>query len=506
MMKKKFLRIICFTMAFAISIAISFVGLSSLMADSRKNNQQNTTPMVSYSGAGTESNPYLLSSASDLRSLESFHNNVRASFNTTYYKLTANIDFGNNELKPIENFDYAVLDGNNFYISNIKISNIITNYGSGSYLGIFATIFHTTIKNINFSNIKVNNSDSFINYCACIVANAYYSDIFNILLESGELNIKVNGYAGGIVGYANFTKLTYCLNYANINISNLSGSLQNKHYIGGIVGYALTEKYPNTGMCIFPRGEILYCANFGNIVVQNCDASKYTGGIAGFTKLYQGLKDCFNRGNITVYGDSIYSCGATAGIVAAGGCSNVYNTGTIIGSRVNSDNSTGAVDVNYGAGKFFVNVYYKETHLNMSELSGYSSVSNGYSTVSINYGFTYYIRIKAENTFVVNDWDISNSECNFNFQKTDGKNPDGGYAKISKLTIDGENYKFTIKLYSRKKEVLSKQVVRATYTPQGTIKDIKNIVPSGFSKDIWFCSPGINDGYPTFRYRYWEGI
>ena len=142
----------------------------------------------------------------------------------------------------------------------------------------------------------------------------------------------------------------------------------------------------------------------------------------------------------------------------------------------------------------------------MSELSGYSSVSNGYSTVSINYGFTYYISIKAENSFVVNDWDISNSECNFTFQKTDGKNPDGGYAKISKLTIDGGNYKFTIKLYSKKKEVLSKQIVRATYTPQGTIKDIKNIVPSGFSKDIWFCSPGINDGYPTFRYRYWEGI
>ena len=138
---------------------------------------------VSLTGAGTESNPYLIRTTEDWRM-------ATATIGETpkYYKLTNNIDFTNIYFYPMGTNSVkfnGVFDGESHTISNATIHS----YQYGGAIG-----YNTgTIQNINFNNVAVDN----------------YSETAGLIgYNSGTVdgikarNITVTGarYLGGVVG------------------------------------------------------------------------------------------------------------------------------------------------------------------------------------------------------------------------------------------------------------------------------------------------------------------
>ena len=92
----------------------------------------NNAEVAAWSGSGTQSNPYLISSKSDFTSLAS-NVNSGTSYSGKYFQLTADINFGNAEFSGVgsgsvtdtsggDKYQFAgIFDGNGFEIKNFKL-------------------------------------------------------------------------------------------------------------------------------------------------------------------------------------------------------------------------------------------------------------------------------------------------------------------------------------------------------------------------------------------------
>ncbi|MDY2696587.1 MAG: hypothetical protein SOV27_05450, partial [Eubacteriales bacterium] len=107
------------------------------------------TPIYTFSGGGTSSNPYLISSSTDLKNLSTNVNNS-TTYLDKYFAMTTNIDLGGQKFTPIgKNSSYpfkGIFDGKGFTISNIKITE------SSNSAGIFGYVENATISNLTISN------------------------------------------------------------------------------------------------------------------------------------------------------------------------------------------------------------------------------------------------------------------------------------------------------------------------------------------------------------------
>lgn len=161
---------------------------------------------ASLSGSGTETDPYLISSAGDLAYLAKKVNSQTSAPSFEYYKLTENIDLGYNEWVPIgiygNEYQYfsGSIDGNGFMISNLYITN--TNEGK---IGLFGYV-----KNADIRNLAVKGS------------------IEGISSTSSGMNI------GGLIGVAEHSVLNG-LSSKYLTISALNGSSVYS-YVGGLFG------------------------------------------------------------------------------------------------------------------------------------------------------------------------------------------------------------------------------------------------------------------------------
>jgi hypothetical protein len=96
---------------------------------------------VALGGSGTQSDPYLISSANDLSEI---NNDL-----TAYYKMTDNIDLEHQEYEPIGGPNYpfqGTFDGDGFEISNLTITTFACE------VGMFSSIDNAVIKNLTISN------------------------------------------------------------------------------------------------------------------------------------------------------------------------------------------------------------------------------------------------------------------------------------------------------------------------------------------------------------------
>ena len=211
--------------------------------------------------------------------------------------------------KPIGNgrtFNGKFL-GQGYEIQNIYINS------SQAYVGLFG---HTSGADISGLGINGN-----------IMSNATSTSI----------------HIGGIVGYANNTKLTNVYNEANLTAIT-TGDIN----IGGISGYnGIINKSYNTGDIKISNSieisaggisgnanEINDCYNKGDIIATNIGGD-YIGGIEGYAS---NITNCYNEGNITI--DINNPRGIAIGGVAGsqrGDMKNTYNSGNI---TVNSSVST----------------------------------------------------------------------------------------------------------------------------------------------------------------------
>ncbi|MGE4485300.1 MAG: S-layer homology domain-containing protein [Oscillospiraceae bacterium] len=335
--------------------------------------------------AGTESNPYAISSAQDLVNF-SYLVNHGSNYSGKYLALTADIVFIDDVLAADGSLnigksyrscgtigeDYSFKG--NFDGQGHTISGIYININAYDYRGLFGQVENATIKNLGVIDSYIIGRD----YVGGIVGYAYNSTIENCY-NSGS--ISGTNSVGGIVGYARNSTAKNCYN---------SGRISGNNYVGGIVGRIINVKVNNC----HNDGSISADSTVGGIVgqdfavtgsdslISNCyntgtvNAVSYPGGIVG--DLYVKVSNCYNTRTITA---SSYSAGGISGMCASNSTITAcYNIGSVIASSYRVGGiagfSSGVIELSHNCGKI---------SSNGSEVGGITGDQSGSGTVQYCY-------------------------------------------------------------------------------------------------------------------------
>ena len=272
----------------------------------------NSEKEISLKGEGTESNPYLISNASELKSVLDAIDKMmnRGKYNSAYYKMTSDISMDN--IKIHENMTCkkeftGCFDGDGHVISGLDTTALFQNVK-------YATIKNLSIKNSRFSITAIADIEDNDNF--------HYPNtrIINCSLEKDvTINNTVSNsscYIGSIASYANCEN---CVSKAVCNvILNTEGN--KRIYIGGLVGKSYGVK-----KCTFD-GKLKVSGKNGNISV---------GGISGSD---DDCISCDNKGSIDLNCTSLESViNYAGGIVGDGYVIMCYNSGNIKSTDTNMD-------------------------------------------------------------------------------------------------------------------------------------------------------------------------
>ena len=201
---------------------------------------------TSITGSGTESDPYQISTAAQLKRFRDIVNGTGGQTQNrgAYAVLTANIDLNNEPWTPIGNYTEGnqiyyegTFDGGGHTISGLNVT------GEFVYAGLFGTVKDGTIKSLTVAG-KVSPSNS-----QCIV--------------------------GGIVGYASNAVIKNCSNHCSVTGRATS-------IIGGIAGFNSS-------------GAIIDCYNVGTI--SGINYAEAIGGIVGSNS--GTISNCYNVGTVS---------------------------------------------------------------------------------------------------------------------------------------------------------------------------------------------------------------
>ncbi|MFW5649272.1 MAG: InlB B-repeat-containing protein [Candidatus Alkaliphilus sp. MAG34] len=246
-------------------------------------------------GQGTSDDPYIISTAAQLRGLAD-NVNDGTSYSGFCFKLGNDIDLAGHVWLPIgghcsiENgvpvgpYFSGTFDGDNHTISGINISN--PSVGTGAY-GLFGYVRDGTIANLNVSGVldmegkDVDIVGAVVGYTSGSLYNLHSSVVVSGLDPVGSAS-----HAGGIAGVVenNDSESVLCVRYC----SN-TGDVAARGRVGGIVGAVYCSK---SGGVVIDQ-----CFNLGNIESVSQIARKvYTGGVVGFCEGY--ITNCYNQGKI----------------------------------------------------------------------------------------------------------------------------------------------------------------------------------------------------------------
>ena len=262
---------------------------------------------VPQQGAGTATDPYLISTADELAWLAQEVNAGRgASYNAV---LGNDIDLKDKEWTPIgKNSSYAykdTFDGGGYTISGLKIDS------TAQYQALFGYVKGGTIKNLT------------------VVGSVTSS----------------NKYTAGIVAYGSPVTVKSCTNKVSVTATE-------KGYAAGVVASASTNS------------EVMGCTNIGAII----GCGDFVGGIVGAGSGIKTISNCFNHGSVTNNGKPsgyAYCTGGIAGNVSSSSstvirCGNtgavtstIKRTGGVVGGAAGTISAcfnTGTVTGIYGVG------------------------------------------------------------------------------------------------------------------------------------------------------------
>ena len=299
---------------------------------------------TSFSGSGTESDPYLIKSVEDLALLaESVNTNEELNYGATlnpfarvylnqYFRLENDIDMAGYRIDPIGQ-DYShrfagTFDGNGKTITGLNINTL-----SSSYAALFGRVDTVgVIKNLTLANATITTSGSY----AGGIAAYTLGDIENCHVIDSEISNTGGTGAGGIASYV--MNVTGC----TVTSSTIVGDAG---YAGGIAGQVNTlvsncsvidtyiDASAASSSSSAPSGGIaayLYKADAdGCYFTGTLDGTRfsglYLGGIAGSS--YQSvISRCYSAGTILGYGSAY-----VGGIVGylRGTVENSYSVGII---------------------------------------------------------------------------------------------------------------------------------------------------------------------------------
>lgn len=201
-------------------------------------------------GNGTQDDPWLISTAADLKALADILNSGNAStydahgddcgagnFHGYYFKQTADID-----LQGIENWEpigyngstyfAGNYDGNGYIIRNAKSTGKVDVDGYAT-AGIFGWVAFGSVSNLHIENVTFSAAgDGNYAYAGGLAGTVYASEITNCSVSNSKISSTAtynsNNCAGGLAGY--FVGSTFSKCAANNN------SVTSTSYSGGFVG------------------------------------------------------------------------------------------------------------------------------------------------------------------------------------------------------------------------------------------------------------------------------
>lgn len=270
-------------------------------------------------GSGTQDDPWLISTAADLKALADYINSGKAidcdidgcgedigNFHGYYFKQTADIDLQGAAWDPIGYSDESGFyfsghyDGGNHVIRN-AVSSGITDNGY-ALAGIFGSVYFGSISNLHIENVEFsaegNNNQAFAGGLAGIVLD---SEIANCSVSGSKLSSSRapfnNNRAGGLVGLSSVGKFTKC--------ASVNNEIRATSYCGGFVG-ELDDSYANGSSsftdCYVSNSTVT--ASSTNAQDSNC-----VGGFCGqVTEEILSLTNCFiYNTQVSIAADSQYN-------------------------------------------------------------------------------------------------------------------------------------------------------------------------------------------------------
>ncbi|WP_010651182.1 GLUG motif-containing protein [Oceanobacillus massiliensis] len=169
-------------------------------------------------GAGTQTDPYLIQTESDLRELSS-----NTSYWDGYVELANDIEMSSTPFPPISQaspYFTGVFNGNGYKVINLHID------GTGlSRSGLFAlTGIDSTVRNVGIENPNIINAPS---QSGALLGRSN-SFISNCYVLGGSITSSNGAYIGGLVGYNANNSIENCYSTALVQSDGL--------YVGGLTG------------------------------------------------------------------------------------------------------------------------------------------------------------------------------------------------------------------------------------------------------------------------------
>lgn len=268
-------------------------------------------------GSGTQDDPWLISTAADLKALADYINNGNAvdcdadcntygNFHGYYFKQTADIDLQGAAWDPIGYSDESGFyfsghyDGGNHVIRN-AVSSGITDNGY-ALAGIFGSVYFGSISNLHIENVEFsaegNNKQAFAGGLAGIVLD---SEIANCSVSGSKLSSSRAPFnsnrAGGLVGLSSVGKFTKC--------ASVNNEIKTTSYGGGFVG-ELNDEYADGSSSFVDCyvADSTVTASSSNVQNSNC-----VGGFCGqVTDEILSLTNCFiYNTQVSIAADSQYN-------------------------------------------------------------------------------------------------------------------------------------------------------------------------------------------------------
>ena len=277
----------------ALALCLSLLPATALAEDEGDTESSATTPsaeMPAYSGgSGTETDPWLISSVTDLQLLANTINDGKGvgNYYGYYFKQTADLD-----LSGIKNWDpigYSEgcyfaghYDGDGYTISNAK-STGKNDVGGYATAGIFGwvrkgSVSNLTVKNANFLATGDNNI-SYVGGVLAVADNCTVENcsVYNSKIESRRNPNENSNFAGGITGITDKSNFEKCASVGN--------TIRHGSFGGGFIG-ALDKNNSNFTNCYVANCIVTGCidtaanatrsggfqsASFGaNAILNNC--------------------------------------------------------------------------------------------------------------------------------------------------------------------------------------------------------------------------------------------
>lgn len=256
-------------------------------------------------GTGTQDDPWLISTAADLKALADYINDDThpanaydadgcglGNFHGYYFKQTADIDLQGAAWDPIGYSDNAGAcfsghyDGGNHVIRN-AVSSGITDNGYTS-AGIFGFVWNGSVSNLHIENVTFSAAgDGDYAFAGGLAGTAYASKITNCSVSNSKISSTAtynsNNCAGGLVGYSAGSSFSKC----SVN-NNVIASMA---YSGGFVGEQ-DDDYPNIDTSKFV--DCYVAGSTVNVSSPNSNGFSMAGGFCGeVTGDVLDLTNCF---------------------------------------------------------------------------------------------------------------------------------------------------------------------------------------------------------------------